>query len=490
MQGLNINRLIRTSLVLSPKTAPVKSFGVLLLVSESDVISPAERMRTYTDLDSVAGDFGTSSKEYKSASLYFMQRPAPATLMIGRSVKTPTSALVRGATLSIYEKDINVFTAVTKGTFTVSVNGVDEVVKGVDLSKETNLNGVVTKINEKATSVILGFDGSRFSVKSIATGSTATISYLSTGEITGQDLSTLLKLNSESALKPEAGSDAETTLDAVKNLDDFSGDWYGMHFCTKPSDAEIINVAGYIEGASNPRVLGITLTDSRVLDAQYKDDLGSQLKALGYRKTFIQYSSAVDNACVATLGRYFTVNFNGNKTVINPMWKQDVGVVAENITESQAQALKAKNVNVFVAYQNGTAIIQYGQMSGDAYFDEVHGGDWLKWNIQNAVWNLFYTSNVKIPQTEAGQQLIYNAISMALQQGIANGLIAEGTWNSDGFGQLQAGDLLKGGYYIYVAPLSTQSQSEREKRVSNPFQIAVKLAGAMNECDILITANR
>ena len=107
-------------------------------------------------------------------------------------------------------------------------------------------------------------------------------------------------------------------------------------------------------------------------------------------------------AIVSALGRAFTVNFSANRSTITLKFKQLPGVVAEGLTETQAQALEAKRCNVFAAYDNDTAIFQEGVMSGPAYFDEIHGLDWLQNAIQSETWNLLYQSKAKIPQTDAG----------------------------------------------------------------------------------------
>ena len=50
-----------------------------------------------------------------------------------------------------------------------------------------------------------------------------------------------------------------------------------------------------------------------------------------------------------------------------------------------------------------------------------------------------------------------------LDQAVNNALVAPGTWNGDGFGQLERGDYLPKGYYVYSEPIELQAQSEREK---------------------------
>jgi hypothetical protein len=172
------------------------------------------------------------------------------------------------------------------------------------------------------------------------------------------------------------------------------------------------------------------------------------------------------------------------------MYKLEPGVVAELITETQALTLKDKRCNVFVRYQNDTAIIQYGVMSGQAYFDEIHGLDWFADALQTAEYNLLYQSKTKIPQTDAGQNQLVTVAANVCQEAINNGLIAPGQWNADGFGQIERGDFLTEGFYIYTPPMASQDQSIREQRIAPPIQIALKLAGAIHEIDCIVDVNR
>ena len=162
----------------------------------------------------------------------------------------------------------------------------------------------------------------------------------------------------------------------------------------------------------------------------------------------------------------------------------------ETLTESQAQTLRTKHCNVFVNYNNTTAIIQEGVMANGYFFDEVHGTDWLQNRIQTDVYNLLYQSTTKIPQTDEGTHRIVNVIEAACVQAVVNGLSAPGVWTAGGFGQLSPGDVLTKGFYVYAPPVATQDQADREARKSVPIQVAVKLAGAVHFVGVIVNVNR
>ena len=604
---LSVSRLIPVTVSLTAKAASNRGFGTLLLIGNSDVLTAAERYRTYTSINDVAADFGTDAEEYKAALLYFSQDPAPDTLMIARWFDAPTPAVLRGAILTTAEQRIDRWNTISDGAFKYRINDTDYTVDSLDFTGETNLNGVASKINEAiSTNAIIDFDGERFTIKTNTTGANVTIGYLSSpadavniasilglnqgqavqvngtsgtsGSLTGGitldvdsikaikdgnfkiaidgaastelkeldftaintaqdiatvisaklttatvtveqgklkitskttgatstvgygedielnqvDLSAMLKMSADTGLPPSDGADAESLLDAVNKMCLATSEWYGLVLALSGSvsDDDTLEVAQLIEAQTDvTRIFGVTVTDTRTLDAEYSDDLASRLHALNLNRSLTQYSANPYAIC-SLLGRAFTVNFNGNLTCITLMYKQEPSVEAEDLTSQQADVLKNKRCNVFVKYNNDTSIIQYGVMCGDMYIDERHGADWLQNYVQTNLWNVLYTTTTKIGQDDAGMNDLVGAVNDAMERARENGYIGAGTWNNAGFGQLKRGDYLTTGYYVYCPPMSTQAQADREDRKAVPIQVAGKLLGAIHTADVAITLNR
>ncbi|EDH8878577.1 hypothetical protein CCP69_23975, partial [Salmonella enterica] len=189
-------------------------------------------------------------------------------------------------------------------------------------------------------------------------------------------------------------------------------------------------------------------------------------------------------------GRAFTVNFNGSNTTITLKFKQEPGITYETLTTDQAAALDAKKCNVFVYYQNDTAILQQGVMSSGDFFDERHGLDWLQNYVQTNLYNLLYTSTTKVPQTDAGVTRLLSNVEQSMDQSVTNGLVAAGVWNGGPIGQLDSGDTLTKGYYVYAQLISEQAQADREARKAPVIQVACKLAGAVHFADVQINVVR
>lgn len=306
----------------------------------------------------------------------------------------------------------------------------------------------------------------------------------------GTDVSGILKLTQATASAPANGIDPESLVEALEALADVSGDWYAAILAEEGVGIpELLAASDFIEAQQKKRRLGLTSGDTRIIDPSITDDLASQLSDAGYKRTFLQYSTKSGQAVASFFGRAATVNFQGSNTTITLIFKQEPGITPETITQTQAAALKAKHANVFVNYDNDTAIIQHGVNSDGSFFDEWHGLDWLENDIQTALWNVLYTFP-KVPQTDEGMTTLQTVMEARLAQAVRNGLVAPGQWNAAGFGQLKTGDFLPKGYYVFAPPVAQQSQADREARKSVPFQIAVKLAGAVHSVDVMINVNR
>lgn len=283
----------------------------------------------------------------------------------------------------------------------------------------------------------------------------------------------------------------ETLLQAVNACLQYTN-WYGLAIADSADlvEADVISVAAAIEASSLSRILAVTTADVNVLVSGNTDNIGYKLKAAGYSRTFWQYSSSSKYAAISAFGRAFTVNFTGNNTTITLKFKTEPGVTHETLTTAQASAIDAINGNVYVYYANDTAIIQQGVMANGDFFDERHGTDWLQNYVQTNLYNLLYTSATKIPQTDAGVTRLMTNVEASLDQAVNNGLIAPGVWNGGPIGQIESGDTLTKGYYVYADAVANQAQSDREARKSPVIQAAIKLAGAIHYGDVQINVVR
>lgn len=493
MQSLPVTRLINVAVQLTPAAAQAQNLSTLLLLGASSVIDVVERYRDYNTLSAVASDFGTSAVEYLAAALWFQQAPQPTTLKIGRWAKTAAQGRLRGGTLSAAQQTLGNFTSVASGGFTYTKNGgAPTSVTAINLSGAANLNAVAALITAALSGATMVWNSvfQRFELTSSTTGATSSISFL-TAPGSGTDISGILgMLSSSSGAYRADGIAAETAVACVTLFDDNYGQaWYAT-VMPEASNAEHLTVAALIEATTTKHIYGVTTQEAATLVAAATTDIAYQLKQFNYNKTLVQYSSSSPYAVVSLLSRIMTVDYTGNNTTITLMYKQEPGIVAESINSTQANSLTAKNCNVFVNYNNSTAIVQNGVCVSGTFIDVITGTDWLAVTLQNSLYNLLYTSAAKIPQTDSGMQLLGTTAEAVCAQAVTNGLIAPGTWNSGGFGTLVQGDYLPKGYYIFIPRVATQNPADRAARKSVPIQIGAKLAGAVHSVAINVTVNQ
>ncbi|KAA2237672.1 DUF3383 domain-containing protein [Salinarimonas soli] len=488
MNGLPVSDVVKVDIALQPLAAPARNFGAAVILGDSEVIDPVERIRQYAGLDGVANDFGLTTPEYKAAELFFSQEPQPSLLYIARRARNGSKAVLHGGVLTTAQRSLAVFTAITTGSLVITVDGVAKNLANLNFSGVTNLNGVASIVTTALAGAICTWDAirGRFDIVSPTTGAASTLTYATGTAAVAMCLVTGV------ASAPVAGVAAESQVGAIQILADRSREWYAViNAVAGVTNVEHLAAAAYVEGSPQSRLYGVTISTTDVLDPTRDDDLASQLKAARYKRTWTQYSSSSPVAIASFFGRAATVNFEAQNTTITLKFKQEPGVVAETLTVSQAATLKAKNCNVFVNYENGTAILQEGVMANGYFFDEVHGTDWLQNAIQTDVYNLLYQAPTKVPQTDAGTNLIVTTVEATMARAVNNGLVAPGVWNSAlEFGTLRRGQALTKGFYIYAPLVALQPQADREARKAVPIQVAAKLAGAVHSSGILVNVNR
>ena len=329
---------------------------------------------------------------------------------------------------------------------------------------------------------------------------------LSGGTLTGgsgNDVSTLLGLTSASGASPPVlGVAAETPLQAVAALAAANGQWYQMGFAAsvQPQPADYEAIGAFIEASARHRIFGVTINTTDCLDPTNTSDLASNLQSLNLTRTFWWYDPSNAYGVFTMMGRAATINFNGSQTTITLAYKQAPGLQGAFLNETQFATLKGKGGNCNVVVNNGAVMIQPGQMSNAKYiggqltsgnwFDEIQDCDWFINFLQTNVFNLLFGTTTKIPQTDAGDNIIATVISSSCQQAVVNGMAAPGVWQAAGFGSLLTGDTLSTGYYVYYPPIATQSAADRAARVSVPFQVAINLAGPIHTVDLIVSVDR
>ena len=497
--SLPISSLINVTVNLSPNAAQSQSTSVALVLGNSPVIDTVTRMRRYFSLSAVAGDFGTTAPEYYAAVLWFEQTPQPAQLNIGRWAQTASAGQLIGAPLTTYA-NVSAWTGITAGSFKLQIDGGAATdVTGMNFAGAVTMQGVAAIMQTAARSalsdlvtIVWNAAFQRFEITSPTTGSTSSVAFL-LAAASGTDISLNMAMRAvSSGAYTVVGVAAETAVAAAALFDTLFGQqWYALVMPTIAADADHVAVANFIEVTTTKHLYGVTTQEAAIINNPSDTaNVAYLLKQLSLKRTFTQFSSTSTYAVISFFARILTVNYAANASTITLMYKQEPGIVAEALNATQLATALSFNANVFVAYNNNTAIIQTGVDAAGFYADVITGTDNFALQLQTDIFNLLYLSPTKIPQTDDGTHQITSVIKADCVQFVNNGFIAPGVWTVGGFGNLKQGDFMPTGFYIYAPSVSTQNPSVRGARVSVPIQVAIKLAGAVQTVNVSILVNQ
>jgi uncharacterized protein (UPF0333 family) len=358
-------------------------------------------------------------------------------------------------------------------------------------STDTNLSKCTYLVSGDVlyiTAIAPGAAGDSITLVKSSTEITVSGATLAGGSAT--DISGLLNMRStDSGAFAAQGIAAESALTAVTIFDNlFPNQWYGL-VIPQAADADHEAIAAFIEADSIRHYYGITTSEGGVLVPTSTTDIASILSQEDFNHTAVQFSSSSSSAIMSYLARILTTNWNGSNTTITLKFKQEPGITPETLNTTEANALEAKNANVYVNYDDDTAIIEQGVSCSGQFTDAIVGLDWLALQLQNDLYTFLFESETKVPETDAGNHELYLVIINRLETAVTNGLIGPGTWEAGGFGTLNQGDFMPTGYYVFQPTVASLSTAQISSRQSVPFQIAINLAGAIHSVNASILVN-
>lgn len=459
-------------------------FSNVNFVGTSDVISLSERIRTYANIDQVQNDFDTTSEEYKASTIFFSRNPRPTSLKISRWANVDTKAELRSG-LSV-TTDIATWIAVTDGSFRITIDGVAQNIDGLDFSLTTNLAGVASVV--EAGIIAGGFVGAtcvystsenRFIIKSGTTGATSTISYLetSTGTV-GTDISGTLAekyLDSITGSSAELnqGVIAESVQDALGIIEQKDNTWYIVCFEKSVRDnADARSVSEWCESrikfflnVSNDPNTGSPVSTS---DIMYDTNLLKRDRTvIPYNIKDSEYSdvSAASYGAITTPGTS-TWNFKEPTSGITP---------STELTTTQFNTILSKKGNVYIT-RAGRNQFAEGTVASGEYIDVIIGIDALQYDIENRVFNSL-SKLPKIPQTQAGINILENDLAIELQKYENIGFLAsQDVYDEEG----EYVETLPA-FSISSEPLATQNPADKANRIAPTINFTAYLAGAIHK---------
>lgn len=481
---ISIKNVVNVSLSSVSASLSEYNVGNLMIVTDETptILSPSDIM-IYADSSSVASDFGSGSQISEQANIVFAQSPnilaSGGRLLVGRTKNVPATA-----GYEVLSGDINLdsLKLISSGCLDVSVDGGSPIqLEGLDFTGVENIEDVYSVLESQSISgATVSFQEGVIVITSDTTGASSSIA-LSAGTGTGTDISTILDIASDMQV---IGTDTrpETPTETFQRL--FGSTYFGgFIYLPTISDEDFISLAVAIQGKNCMMFKGVSsLSD-------ITSGIGYQVKTRGLSHTRIIYSS--QDIATAYASSLLSVNFRGSMTAKTMHLKTLEGVSADDsITDTTLATLTENGVD---SYLYVAGLPKVWTTSANTYSDEVLNQIWFANSIEVAGFNCLSQTGTKIPQTEYGMSLLRSAYETVCQQAIANGVIGAGKWSiSQTFGDPSVfkSAIASYGYYIYSAPISSQSVADREDRKAPLVQIAIKFTGAIHSTDVMILVNR
>ena len=290
-------------------------------------------------------------------------------------------------------------------------------------------------------------------------------------------------------LQYESGSGFETLTNAINRTASLV-QYFGI-LCTKDYDATEVSAAAAVVQTMNKMLFVVSNSATDIAATGSFHDIAEA----GYDKTrCLAYLSAetlpAKQMAAAYAGRALSTAFSGSNTTSTMHLKDLIGVVADpNMTQTQLNLCQACGAD---AYVNIAGVAKTFCSGVNKFFDQVYNRCWFLGALEVAGFNALAKVSTKVPQTEPGMTILKGAYRLVCQQGVRNGYLAPGAWNSaDRFGDVEAmlRNIEEVGYYLYSQPINQQAQTDREARRAPLIQIAVKEAGAIHSSNVMVYIN-
>lgn len=288
--------------------------------------------------------------------------------------------------------------------------------------------------------------------------------------------------------KGEAEQPTESITDALIAINDKNQNFYGLYISDKVEDKIADEAHEWVASQVIPRVMAYTA----LRDEQIEDTEENIIKKWADKNTgrvmVLFNKTGDDHGAAQLLAMAINTNWRGYNTAKTLKFKAMTVRSDANISLNDAEKCRKLGVTFYTDY-DGMSMVAEGTMVGGRWIDEIVGLDAFINAIQVETVNALRTYP-KIAQTDRGTEILIGRLTPVARQFVNNGFLAGGKWNGVEIGDLMPGDMLFEGFQFYADSFANQTQADRDERLGMPITVAIKLAGAIHNQDILVNFNR
>lgn len=464
------------------------------------------RVRFYFSLNDVIDAYGTDSASYDAATAFFSQTPRPEKLGIGQVFTDPQPGAMRTGVVGT----ITAFQLLNDGAFTISIDGDEQEINGLDFTTDVNYDDAAVTIETELQAVATGgytaatvtasaTSGSdvTFLVTSGTVGNGSTVSELtpptSGTDISGFDTVTSVYLNATDATATlflgytPTGIASELSL--IYEAAQCQGNVpYGFVIDNVYQDTQDQLDAATWALAQDAIILAIDTHNPLTIDPDNTTNNAQQILNTDNRRTVGYWSNNQEDLdahteykAMGAMALQLSVDYNANRSYLDTSYKNAPGLTTTSVSQSELSTLESRRTNVLTTQGAGNRVFKYNfTYSNDWAFDQTAAVDNITNDLRVALFTLLVQSKA-LPYSSEGKAKISQRMSGVGEKYIRNGTlkdrVVEDTSSESGQRTIPA-------YSIDFAPLSSVTSADRAANILRGVVFTIQLAGSIHKIAI------
>ena len=266
---------------------------------------------------------------------------------------------------------------------------------------------------------------------------------------------------------------------------DITASFYGVALGQTETDDRMLALDEYISGLDRPLMFFVPVIGS----ASSVVASGSLLQTLSGRasKRAVPFFCAAVSDAAALMGTAMGLELSHPASAFALCYKTINGIQPSALTETEADAIKALNGNVYLTRGYTHLLLEKGTVSSGARYDEMLYLDKIADDLQNAAVTLLAENPDRLPQTDDSTAQFINRFTAILSGYTGRDVLASGIWRGADTGPLHAGDTVENGFALWADSYDDQPDADRAAHKAVPVNVGLVLAGSIES--IVITVN-
>ena len=277
---------------------------------------------------------------------------------------------------------------------------------------------------------------------------------------------------------------SETPAEALGAVLNTTSGFYGVCFDTAPGDSDLLALAGWIEAAAKPMILFLPFTGTA--GTVLASETLAALVSSAYRRVLPAYVS-LSSDIGAILGTAMGLKLSHTASSFSLCYKTIHGIQPTELTETQVNAFKALNTNVYITRGYTHLLLESGTVASGERYDEILYMDCIADELQNEAVTLLAENPDRMPQTDDATAMFINRFTRVLMNYRRLGVLYPAAWRGSNIGPISMGDIVENGFALWAESYDDQSASDRALHKAMPINVALTFAGSLES--VVISVN-